>query len=487
MILGLAITALAFVVILISWIYKTFIETYFWQNDSGEIIAGTGFRTFSPTLIAFKDESLKKFGMYLLRFLPGPPKLIITDPQIAVKFMAKQHTYERLKDFRLGSVFRQLFGHAAGTASGEVHKRIRSAFDPCYSTESVAQAVDMMEQECKQYLIQMVQNKQGFIRVADLIQLTFKILMKFTYGRDMTADELQELLDLRALVESLIADTFSNPFVKFPLYKYMPTSTNRKLAQFEKRWLQLNKRFEERFAEGKLRDTSCVFYKLQQSLAKNPEALSEDEFQETLEEASLANVDITCGAVAWLLFHVALHKDVQKNLAVEIKNSISQLSEPLSLGKLTKLDFLGKVVKESARKRPVMVISTPEYVTCPMVIGNFQSPAGVEVSVDNSAVNSNAGVWGDTEAFNPRRFDDETPNMRKSLCRFGIGTRRCMGYRVADTFMKVLLVTLLENYSVALETDVTGDDDGVPVQNVGPFCFPCVDFKVQVAQKNVTS
>ena len=53
--------------------------------------------------------------------------------------------------------------------------------------------------------------------------------------------------------------------------------------------------------------------------------------------------------------------------------------------------------------------------------------------------------------------------------------------------MKVLLVTLLENYSVALETDMTGDDDSVPVQNVGPFCFPCVDFKVQVGQKNVAS
>ena len=229
------------------------------------------------------------------------------------------------------------------------------------------------------------------------------------------------------------------------------------------------------------------------------------------------------------------------------------------------MDFLGKVVKESARKRPVMVISTPEYVTCPMVIGNFHSPPGVsnvqpgisslvqwllgistsslkalctfskiimwynlkisrkfkehdeirkmvkfeasgtdfefktdiyfcflehfhsvffqvEVSVDNSAVNSDTGVWGDTETFNPRRFDEETSSMRKSLCRFGIGPRRCMGYRVADTFMKVLLVTLLGNYSVALETQVTGDDDSVPVQNVGPFCYPCVEFKVQVVQ-----
>lgn len=104
----------------------------------------------------------------------------------------------------------------------------------------------------------------------------------------------------------------------------------------------------------------------------------------------------------------------------------------------------------------------------------------VEVSVDNSAVNSDTGVWGDTEIFNPRRFDDETPSMRKSLCRFGIGPRRCMGYRVADTFMKVLLVTLLTTYTVTLETQVTGDDDSVPVQSVGPFCYPCLEFKLHV-------
>lgn len=85
---------------------------------------------------------------------------IISDPKVAVKFMAKQHKYERLKDFRLGSVFRQLFGHAAGTASGDAHKRIRSTFDGCYSTESVTQTVDMMEQECKQYLRLIVEEKK---------------------------------------------------------------------------------------------------------------------------------------------------------------------------------------------------------------------------------------------------------------------------------------------------------------------------------------
>ena len=50
---------------------------------------------------------------------------------------------------------------------------------------------------------------------------------------------------------------------------------------------------------------------------------------------------------------------------------------------------------------------------------------------------------------------------------------------MADTFMKVLLIVLLRNYTVALETKVTGDDESVPVQNVGPFSYPCVSFKVE--------
>lgn len=74
--------------------------------------------------------------------------------------MAKQHKYERLKDFRLGSVFSRLFGHAVGTASGEQHKRLRSTFDVCYSAESVGLTVNMMEEECKQYLQEVVQEKK---------------------------------------------------------------------------------------------------------------------------------------------------------------------------------------------------------------------------------------------------------------------------------------------------------------------------------------
>lgn len=74
--------------------------------------------------------------------------------------MAKQHKYERTKDFRLGCIFRQLFGDAAGTASGKAHKRIRSSFDGCYSADSVEKTISMMEEECKEYLRLIAEEKE---------------------------------------------------------------------------------------------------------------------------------------------------------------------------------------------------------------------------------------------------------------------------------------------------------------------------------------
>ena len=105
------------------------------------------------------------------------------------------------------------------------------------------------------------------------------------------------------------------------------------------------------------------------------------------------------------------------------------------------------------------------------------------MSVDNSAVNSHTGVWGDIKTFNPRRFEDDTP----SLCRFGIGPRKRIGYRVPHTFMNILMVVLLRYYTVTLETKVTGDDGSVPVKNVGPFRYPCVEFKVEAREISTAS
>ena len=58
-------------------------------------------------------------------------------------------------------------------------------------------------------------------------------------------------------------------------------------------------------------------------------------------------------------------------------NSAQQTSGPLDMSVLSKMTFLGKFIKESARKRPVLSVTTPEYLKCPMTIGGFHAPANV--------------------------------------------------------------------------------------------------------------
>ena len=79
--------------------------------------------------------------------------------------------------------------------------------------------------------------------------------MKYTFGASVSEDELAELGELRKLTASLIADTFSNPLVKVPFYKYFPTDTNRRLAEFKRRWKAFIDRYRkmtrsDRFLNG---------------------------------------------------------------------------------------------------------------------------------------------------------------------------------------------------------------------------------------------
>ena len=54
------------------WRMRLRFQMYRWQNDSGQVIQGTGLKVFAPTLIALKEKHLTHLGLYLIRFLPMP-------------------------------------------------------------------------------------------------------------------------------------------------------------------------------------------------------------------------------------------------------------------------------------------------------------------------------------------------------------------------------------------------------------------------------
>ena len=84
---------------------------------------------------------------------------------------------------------------------------------------------------------------------------------------------------------------------------------------------------QERLTEEEVR-ASCAEFTLSDSVSHKPtkSLLPVLQVMQTLEESSLANADVTSGAISWLVFHAALYTDLQKELATEIERVLSEVS-----------------------------------------------------------------------------------------------------------------------------------------------------------------
>ena len=78
--------------------------------------------------------------------------------------------------------------------------------------------------------------------------------------------------------------------------------------------------------------------------------------------------------------------------------------------------------------------------------------AQTKVAIDTYTLNFNPAHWSQPDVFDPLRFQASDDVNFYAYFRFGMGRRRCLGYRFADFITKLTLVTLLARYRV----DVVG-------------------------------
>lgn len=86
----------------------------------------------------------------------------------------------------------------------------------------------------------------------------------------------------------------------------------------------------------------------------------------------------------------------------------------------------------------------------PKIIGGFQIPGGMPTVIDVRRLNTSPTIWGeDAEDFRPERFIGLNPSeYRYGLLRWGIGQGKCMGKNMADSMLKLVVVAVLERYSL---------------------------------------
>ncbi|XP_034867935.1 cytochrome P450 11B1, mitochondrial-like isoform X2 [Mirounga angustirostris] len=174
----------------------------------------------------------------------------------------------------------------------------------------------------------------------------------------------------------------------------------------------------------------------------------------TLESVRANSIDLTAGSVdttayplLMTLFELARNPDVQQALRQESLVAEARIAENPQRA-TTELPLLRAALKETLRLYPVG-ISVDRQVGSDVVLQDYHIPAGTLVKVQLYSLGRNPSVFPRPERYHPQRWlDNRSSGTRSPNLAFGFGLRQCLGRRLAETEMLLLLHHVLNNFLV---------------------------------------
>ncbi|XP_074644453.1 1,25-dihydroxyvitamin D(3) 24-hydroxylase, mitochondrial-like [Tubulanus polymorphus] len=164
----------------------------------------------------------------------------------------------------------------------------------------------------------------------------------------------------------------------------------------------------------------------------------------------LGAVDTSPNTMQFALLLLAKNRDKQEKLRREINNIV----KPGSIVKakdLQSLPFLKAIFKEALRMYPIVPTFGKIY-TQEMTIRDYKIPADTMVNVVCCAMGRDPKLFKDPEIFRPERWlkdGEEKEDIHPfSSIPFGYGKRSCIGRRIAELQMYLLLARLTQSFDI---------------------------------------
>ncbi|EGR44543.1 uncharacterized protein TRIREDRAFT_37950, partial [Trichoderma reesei QM6a] len=163
-----------------------------------------------------------------------------------------------------------------------------------------------------------------------------------------------------------------------------------------------------------------------------------------------AGHESTAITLAWAIFKLAQHPDVQEKLRAEIHIASKDAgSNGLSLEEINSLTYLRCFLMEVLRLYPAFPAMMREAAQATMV-GELHIPKGKQIMVSPYAVNRSQDLWGDdAEDFKVERWEGSYSGGAKTsqaFLTFSSGPRICIGKDFATLSLKVFLTVLVSRF-----------------------------------------
>jgi cytochrome P450 family 4 len=206
---------------------------------------------------------------------------------------------------------------------------------------------------------------------------------------------------------------------------------------------------DEIYWHGKRR---LAFLDLLLDAQKNPENnLSDKDIREEVDTFMFEGHDTTSASLGWTVFLLGCHQEFQAKVHEELDRIFEgDRTRPITTKDMAEMKYLEMCIKEALRLFPSVPYFSRTTTTDLVLDDDHTVPAGTDIVLTLMAMQRNADIFNDPNAYIPDRFLPENVAKRHpfAFIPFSAGPRNCIGQKFAIMEEKVILANLFRNFNV---------------------------------------
>ncbi|PBL04613.1 PAH-inducible cytochrome P450 monooxygenase PC-PAH 1 [Armillaria gallica] len=423
----------------------------------------------------------------------GQDILFVADPKaLQYIFHSSGYRFTKTRDSRF--ITDAAMGQGIGTVDGSVHQRQRKILGPAFATSQLRLFLKVFQTSALK-LIEKTNEDVGEGKEVNVLQWTRKLsldiigITSFRYKFDSINDGQTELMVALDNIGSGEAQMWPKKWelLFIALWRILP-----EWVLFLLEWLPSRAAMPlKRFRDVATKVSRLIFEKQLIEVANDPnpsekdivnvlvmshlandakKKMSDPEIDSQLAAFILAGRNTTAGVLAWLLYDLSRHPEIQTKVREEISTAKSNAPRALTWDDYDAMVWLNAVIKEVLRYHPLVYGLLREAsqddvlpLAEPIITSDGQSCSEIPISKGQVifasvyTYNRLPLVWGhDAAEWNPRRFLEDREMKQESLgayanlMTFSGGIRGCLGWRFAVMEMQSVVTELLSNFEFSI-------------------------------------
>jgi cytochrome P450 family 110 len=173
--------------------------------------------------------------------------------------------------------------------------------------------------------------------------------------------------------------------------------------------------------------------------------MADEELRDELLTILFAGHETTATTLAWALYQIHRHPQVYETLIAEL-DGLGDDASPMTV---SQLPYLNAVCQETLRMYPVLPVIFPRIAKEPVQVAGQWFEAETVFMPTIYLVHYREDLYPNAHEFQPERFLARQYSSSEYFP-FGGGSRRCLGYALAQLEMKLVLATVLSRCRLAL-------------------------------------